>query len=155
MASAARNAIPSSASEPPSDSMHYDSSQLPEETASSKRSLKDKIAARKKLKAKRAVKEDPRMTLLAECAKNGWVDRLEKLLDSDKCPSQAALDSSFLLAAEYGRVEILKILYKRESSLSHVNKKGEPAVILSARRGQIDVTKFLLEVCTLFVVNQI
>lgn len=116
-----------------------------DEDGSVRRGLKDKISARKTLKAKRAVKEDPRLSLLAECARNGWTDRLEKMLESDRCPVQAAIDSSYLLAAEFGQLDVVKMLLPKVSSMNYVNKRGDPAILLSSRKGHIPVTKFLVE----------
>lgn len=101
-------------------------------------------ATRKRLRAKRCLNDTPRLKLLVDCAKNGWAERLEALLHSDQCPPVAAIDAAFLLTAEFGQLNAMKLLCSRVSSISVVNKRGEPAMILAARCGHIEILSLLI-----------
>ena len=103
-------------------------------------------SSRKKLKAKRTGNEDPAQRLLLDCAKNGWVDRLEKMLSSENSPSQQTVDALFLIAAEFGQTDIVRMLVGKISSLFIATKRGSPAILLAARNGHLATTRLLLEI---------
>ena len=87
------------------------------------------------------------LQLLLNAAKNGNLEELKKLIESDMDPNTTDNYNSTLLylASEYGHLDIVKYLLEEKANPNLPNNLGITALIIASALGREDMVKFLLE----------
>mmetsp|Transcript_1866 Transcript_1866/g.4288 ORF Transcript_1866/g.4288 Transcript_1866/m.4288 type:complete len:1872 (-) Transcript_1866:313-5928(-) len=87
---------------------------------------------------------DDRTSALVYQARTGDWEAVLKLVDTGEVPTQI-VDELFLASAEYGHLELLRVLIHKVTSLECVNENGQGGLTLAACNGHTDVMRVLIK----------